>query len=408
MGEGPGRDMNIGLSGGTFDPLHLGHLGMIKAALDSGYVDRIIVMPSGRPPHKRLEVVSMARYRFEMVLRAFADEPRVTVSDFEILKQGPSYTLDTVEYLRSQINAKDELFLIYGSDVLKDLKYWHEPEAVLSSCPFLLADRGGYQDQESRDLAEELRVHYQARIQFFPSPVVELSSTQIRQMVSDRKSIAGLVPEPVEKMIRKHALYRWQSDLALLTPDFRQDLFDLERRIWPTLSGKRLLHSLNVMTYALHLANVHHVSMEQTAVAALLHDCAKCLPAAEQTALAVKHGDPALLAPELVHGPAAAQLAQSLFGITEQGILDAIQYHTTGRTGMSDLDKIIFIADKIEPSRVYAGLEQIRALAEKNLDSALKVCFEEINKFLDREGHKSHPYSLEAYKELEQRLKTTR
>lgn len=398
--------MNIGLSGGTFDPLHLGHMGMIKAALASGYVDRIIVMPSGRPPHKRMEVVSMARYRYEMVLRAFADEPRVTVSDFEILKQGPSYTLDTVEYLRSQINSEDELFLIYGSDVLKDLKYWHEPQAVLSSCPFLLADRGGYQDQKSRVLAEELRTLYQARIQFFPAPIVELSSTQIRQMVSDRQSITGLVPEPVEKLIRKNALYRWQADLAVLTTGFRQSLFDLERRIWPTLTGKRLLHSLNVMTYALHLANIHHVSMEQTAVAALLHDCAKCLPATEQTALAAMHGDPALMAPELVHGPAAAQLAQSRFGVTEQAILNAIQYHTTGRIGMTELDKIIFIADKIEPSRVYSGLEQIRALAEVNLDAALKVCFEEINKFLDRESQKLHPYSLEAYAELMHRLET--
>lgn len=396
--------MNIGLSGGTFDPLHLGHLSMIKSALESGFVDQIIVMPSGRPPHKRLEVVSMARYRYEMVVKAFADDPRVVVSDFEILKAGPSYTLETVEYLRSQLNPEDELFLIYGSDVLKDLKYWHEPEAVLSSCPFLLADRGGYQDQDSRILAEELRANYHARINFFPSPVVELSSTQIRQWVAAGKSISGLVPVPVEKLIHKHALYRWQADLANLQPDFRQHLFDLERQIWPILTGKRLLHSLNVMVYALHLANLHQVSTEQTAVAGLLHDCAKCLPTAEQIELAVEHGDPAMMAPELVHGPAAAQLAQSRLGVKDPAVLDAIQFHTTGRRGMTDLDKIIFIADKIEPSRVYTGLESIRALAEQNLDQALQICLEEINKFLDREHQQSHPYTADAYREVQQRL----
>lgn len=397
--------MNIGLCGGTFDPLHTGHVGMIKAALDSRLVDRIIIMPSGRPPHKRLEVVSMARYRYEMVMRAFADDPRISVSDFEILKPGPSYTLETVAYLRAQLKPEDELYLIYGSDVLKDLKYWHEPEAVLSSCPFLLADRGGYQDKESRILAEELRETYQARLYFFPSPVVELSSTQIRQMVMEGKSISGLVPEPVGRFIRKHALYRWQADLAMLKPDFRQLLFDLERQIWPIMTGKRLLHSLNVMTYALHLAVIHHVSAEQTAVAALLHDCAKCLPLVEQQKLASRNGDETMMEPELVHGPAASELAQARYGIQDSCILDAIQYHTTGRAGMSKLDKIIFIADKVEPARVYAGLDEIRKLAETDLDCALNVCFDEIGKFLGREHLHSHPYTSDAANELRKRLR---
>ncbi len=394
--------MRIGLCGGTFDPLHNGHVALVRAALDSGCVDRIVVMPSGKPPHKSMALVSMARYRYEMAARAFAGDERIKVSDLEIMHPGPSYTLNTIQQLRADMPPDDELYLIYGSDVLKDIGHWHEPAAILAACPLLLADRGGYPDQMSRILAEKLTAAYGARIRFFPAPSIELSGTAIRAAATAGESLAAWVPEPVERLIRKHGIYRWQADLETLEPEYRSYLQDLERQLWPLLTGKRLLHSLNVMNYALHLARLHQAPLEDTGTAALLHDCAKCLPENEQIDLARKTGDDALLDPALAHGPAGAWMAGHRFGIDNPVVLKAIHYHTTGCARMSLVDKIIFIADKVEPARTYEHLAQIRRLAEIDLDQALWICLQEIGSFLDREKLPRHPYTQDALSDLGQ------
>ncbi|MEA4890261.1 MAG: nicotinate-nucleotide adenylyltransferase [Clostridiaceae bacterium] len=392
--------MRIGLCGGTFDPLHNGHVALIRAALTSGYVDRILVMPSGKPPHKSMALVSMARYRYEMAVRAFAGDDRIKVSDLEIVHPGPSYTLNTIQQLRAMMPPDDELYLIYGSDVLKDIGHWHEPAAILAACPLLLADRGGYPDQMSRSLAEKLTTTYGARIRFFPAPSIKLSGTRIRAAAAAGEPLTEWVPETVERLIRKHGIYSWQSDLETLDPVYRSYLQDLEQQLWPLLTGKRLLHSLNVMNYALHLARLHHAPLEDTGTAALLHDCAKCLPVNEQLGLARRTGDEALLDPALAHGPAGAWMARNQFGIDNPVILNAIHYHTTGCARMSLVDKIIFIADKVEPARTYEHLAQIRRLAEYDLDRSLLICMQEIGSFLDRENLPRHPYTQDALNDL--------
>ncbi|NLB43600.1 MAG: adenylyltransferase/cytidyltransferase family protein, partial [Clostridiaceae bacterium] len=134
--------MRIGICGGTFDPLHNGHAALVHAALASGQVDRVLVIPSGTPPHKRGDLVSLACYRYEMARRAFAGEPNVDVSDIEILRDGPSYTLDTARLLQAS-QPGDTISLIYGSDILRDIERWHQPVALLAGFPLLLADRGG-------------------------------------------------------------------------------------------------------------------------------------------------------------------------------------------------------------------------------------------------------------------------
>lgn len=392
--------MKIGICGGTFDPLHNGHVTLVMAALDSREVDRVIVMPAGRPPHKTQELVSMARYRYEMAVRAFAHDPRIEVSDLEIKRPGPSYTLETVQELQAARLPQDELFLIYGSDVLKDISHWHEPAKLLASCTLLLANRGGYLDEESRRQAADLTAVFNAVIRFFPAPELDLSSTWLRRQAAAGQSIQAWVPPGVDRFIRKHAIYRWQADLAALDADCLLHLYDLERLLWTRLTGKRLLHSLNVMTYALHLARIHGVSLEATGIAALLHDCAKCLQDDEQRRYARLAGGEALLDPALAHGPAGAWLARTCFGVGEQAILRAIHYHTTGCAGMTPLDKIIFIADKVEPARTYDHLAEIRSLAETDLDRALLLCLQEIDLFLDREHLPSHPYTRDAYADL--------
>lgn len=394
--------LNVGLIGGTFDPFHNAHFDLVRSAWQTGALDRLVVMPSGRPPHKLGQSVSMAGYRYEMTRRGLRDFHPVEVSDLEIRRPGRSYTLDTVTALGKVLPEDSRIILIYGSDILLDLEKWYHPEAILAACPLLLALRGGYERTGCQKIADRLKENYGARISFFDMPQQTLSGSQIREMIQRGESCLDLLPASVYRFIRKNGFYRHDDGFSRLDPDFRAKLSDLECQLWPYLATKRLIHSLNVMNYAIDLAPRYGLPVEKTAIAALLHDCAKCLPEADLMDYACKAGDMNLLQPELAHGPAGAWMARQVFGIDDPAILRSIHFHTTGCADMTDLDKVIYIADKIEPGRNYADLEPIREAARTNLDQAMLICLSEVEKYLERTDKPSHPYAQDAYRQARQ------
>jgi nicotinate-nucleotide adenylyltransferase len=394
----------VGLCGGTYDPFHNGHSALVQAVLDSNRVDRVIVIPSGHPPHKTAEQVSMAGYRYEMAYRALSSIPHVSVSDIEILRSGPSYTLDTARQLKD-LQPDDTLYLVYGSDVLSDIECWHQPLDLLASFPLLIANREGIADGRSREKAEKLNKRFGARITFFPAPLIDLSSTMIRQTAKSNRSIECFVPEPVNRFIHTHQLYRKQDEQIDISQELWDQLRDLERMLWPMLSKNRLIHSLNVMRESLVMAHRYGVSPEQAGKAALLHDCAKCLPQSEQEKLARKTGDILLSRGSLAHGPAGRILAEQRFGIKDPDVLHAIHFHTTGCPEMTALDQIIFIADKIEPARSFADLEPIRVQVANSLNDATYSCLIGIDAYVQREQLHTHPYAEQALREIKMRMK---
>lgn len=394
--------LNVGLIGGTFDPFHNAHLDLVHSAWQTGTLDRLVVMPSGRPPHKMGQPVSMAGYRFEMARRGLQDFQPVEVSDLEIRRPGRSYTLDTVTALRESLPEDSNIILIYGSDILLDLEKWYHPEAILAACPLFLAIRGGYERKACQHIADRLRQKYAARISFFDMPPQTLSGSLIREMIQRGESCTDLLPASVYRFIQKNKFYQYDDGFSQLDPAFRTRLSDLECQLWPFLTSKRLIHSLNVMNYAIELARQHNIPLEAVAIAALLHDCAKCLPETKLMDYACQIGDRNLLQPELVHGPAGAWMAKNVFGIEDPAILRSIHFHTTGCADMSDLDKVIYLADKIEPGRNYTDLEPIRQAAAVNLDQAMLICLFEVEKYLERTDKLSHPYAQAAYKQARQ------
>jgi len=389
----------IGIVGGTFDPIHNGHVALIQAAAQSSLLDRVVVLPAGIPPHnyKSIEKTAFAAYRFIMVQKALADIPKVEVLNLEILRQGNSYTIDTLEAFRRAGSPEDELYLIYGSDILADMHKWRQPERILQKATLFLARRGGDDPEAIDRQADRMHRDYGARILFFDAPRIELSSTMVRTAIAENQSLACMVPERVERFIRKHQLYRADEMVWTLPSDIKLKLRQFERELWPLLTMKRLLHSLNVCRLSVDLAAAHQLPMVSAAIAGILHDCAKDLPVPEMMDLAEQAGDPLLMEPALAHGPAGAVLAAREFGITDPDIIHAIHCHTTGCRDMNTLDRIIFIADKVEPARSYQNLEEIRRLAPIDLNAAMRVCLDEINLFLDREGIPAHPYAAAAY-----------
>jgi len=197
--------LRIGILGGTFNPPHLGHLICAQEALTQLELDRVVLMPAGQPPHKpRLPGDPGALHRLELCRRAVLGDPRLEVSALEVERDGPSYTVDTLQELHSK-TPDNELFLIVGGDVAAGLPSWREPERVLSLATLAVAARRGT-TRESID-ASLAGLQGGERAEFFRMPRVGISSTDIRRRVQLHEPIKYLVPDPVASYIDEHRLY---------------------------------------------------------------------------------------------------------------------------------------------------------------------------------------------------------
>ena len=196
----------IGILGGTFDPIHIGHLITAEIVRVSAALDEIIFIPAARPPHKENKGEAPAEDRLRMVQCAVEGNPSFSVSDIELKREGPSYTVDTIAVLSEQLRDA-ELFFITGADAMNDLYRWHDPVRLLHSCTFIVAARQGVELDESR-LAEQFSPEQRSRIRIVPTPHLEISSTVIRARVRAGRSIRYLVPRAVELYIEERGLYR--------------------------------------------------------------------------------------------------------------------------------------------------------------------------------------------------------
>jgi nicotinate-nucleotide adenylyltransferase len=200
-------DNRIAILGGTFDPIHYGHLIMAQGIRDEFQLDRVIFMPSGRPPHKRSQNVSEGDHRYNMVCRAIAGNGYFCDSRIEIERKGYTYTVDTLKQLRQMYGEDASIFYIIGADVLHDLLTWKSCEEVFGICEFIAALRPGY-DEKSFDVQMKLLIDkYCAKIHKTYIPLIDISSTMIRQKVKEGKSIKYLVPDAVESYIMQNGIY---------------------------------------------------------------------------------------------------------------------------------------------------------------------------------------------------------
>ena len=204
------RKRRVGILGGTFDPIHTAHLIIAEAAYDAFCLDEVLLMPSGHSYLKdyREQKVLPPRVRYEMVREAAADNPHFTASDFEILREGNTYTFETLRELK-RINPDDHYFFIVGADTVAGILTWKEPEQIFRSCTLLAALREDEvpTEQFQREIVR-LRADYGADIHALEIPSIGISSTDIRNRVKNGRTIHYLVPERVEKYIMEAGLYR--------------------------------------------------------------------------------------------------------------------------------------------------------------------------------------------------------
>jgi nicotinate-nucleotide adenylyltransferase len=203
-----GEPLRIGISGGTFDPVHIGHLIMAEVIREKLQLDKIIFIPSGRPPHKQGTGVSEACHRLNMVEMAVATNPNFEFSRIEIDREGYTYTVDTLEELQTYYGSEAKLFFIIGSDVLAELVTWKSYEKVFSMCEFIAVRRPCFKEETFPGLLGHLRNDLGAKIHVTDAPLIDISSTAVREKARRGSSIKYLVPENVEKYILENGLYR--------------------------------------------------------------------------------------------------------------------------------------------------------------------------------------------------------
>lgn len=193
----------IGVLGGTFDPIHMGHLVLAERAREAFCLPTVLFIPSGHPPHKPLRAISSAEQRWEMACLATASNPHFAVSRRELDREGPSFTILTLRELASE--GYEPIYFITGADAVLEMPTWRQPDDILAECRVVAASRPG---SDLRQLAQRLGPERAARITLLPLEALDISSTDIRRRVAQGRSIKYLVPEPVEAYILGNGLYR--------------------------------------------------------------------------------------------------------------------------------------------------------------------------------------------------------
>lgn len=480
----------IGIMGGTFNPIHNGHLNIIRQAREQFDLDEVWLMPTGESPHKGI-TDSLGRYdRLHMCQLAVQGMRGVKVSDLEIRRSGKSYTYLSLKELRQRF-SDDSFYYIIGEDSLDLFFSWVHPERICAMATILIACRSpeetlhaitvsqqisrdqavaltrrveretgaatgtqdsfagtksqaglshgtepaktpkssgtgssqsessrtgkiqlrslqaeSFQVEESRlrrkDLQEKIKRlsdTYQGSFHILDCGQMDISSTQIRRMVAEKEDISAYTPSKVVDYIRTHALYQNVTGY---------DIVAIEKSLQGLLSPHRYAHTLGVMHTACALSMAHSYPMTRAQIAGLLHDCAKYLSndqlieIAKKRGLSISPGEEK--APQLLHAKVGALFAEEIYGVQDPAVLRAIRLHTTGSPAMGLLDKIIFVADYIEPGRDRAPhLSDIRQLAFYDLDLAVTLILEDTIAFLEAsraEIDVSSRQTLDSYRDI--------
>ena len=355
--------MKIAMFGGSFNPPHLGHVEAARSVVDCVKPDRLLIMPTFVSPHKVMaDDTPTPEVRAELCRIAFAGIPEAEVSDLEMRREGKSYTADTLAQLK-EMYPNDDLVLIMGTDMILSLEKWSRPELIMALAEIAVLLRGVDEDADVLAHIHYLREKYGARITLLEAGVYPAASTDVRNALKQGGG-RELLDDAVYEYIIKNRCYGAKAELNWL----REKSYAMHNR-------KRIPHVMGCEEEAVRLAQKWGENPYDAAVAGILHDCTKKLTVDEQLILCDKYDiiiDISVAGTDkTLHQITGAAVAYHEFGVSEK-IRDAIRWHTTGKPEMTDLEKIIYLADYIEPNRCFDGVERIRSLSYENLDAAME------------------------------------
>ena len=369
--------MKIGIYGGSFDPPHIEHINLCVNAVKSLNLDRLFIVPAKIPPHKKVQPIS-GEYRLEMVKLALSnvDVPQITVSNFELNSAGKSYTYLTIEHFKS-LYKDAQIYFLMGTDMLENFPTWKEPKAILNMAKLYVFGRDG----ESMERAKQVFLNaFPGRLNslvFANFSGKMVSSTHVRHMLTLGLDAKGFLYQNVIDYIKSNNLYFCEK------AEF----------VKKSLSISRLTHTLGVMDLAKAYAKKLGEDENKAVLAAMLHDVAKYMD---------KNDFPSFTLPldvpkPVIHQYLGAYVAEHVLGVTDIDILNAIRYHTTGRSNMSRLEKIVFTADLLEVGRTYDEAPILREAVDKDFDAGFSLSVKRLLNYLTKQGQPIYYLTKECY-----------
>ena len=382
----------IGIYGGTFNPPHIGHMQAARQAVDLLRLDKLLLIPDRIAPHKVLPQGSAsAQQRLQMLQIAASDIPKAAVSDLELKREGTSFTYLTILELKEQY-PQAQLIFIMGSDMFLSFHTWRNPQIIMENATLAVLCRG---DKNEKQALQQQKADLEvmgAKVELIPNEITAISSTDLRRMLVFGCADPYL-PAGVGEYIRSNQLYGVGAQYQDLPMD------ELEKTVVSLLNPNRVNHVLGCRDTAVALAKHWGADETDAARAGLLHDITKALSGTLQLTLCSEYGmildDFSLQYPKTLHALTGSLVAERIFG-ENRAVVSAICHHTTGKANMSLLEKIIYVADYMEPCRDFPGVQKLRELAYTDIDAALKLGLEMTLELLNKQGSDVSPASREA------------
>ena len=384
--------MKIGIYGGTFNPIHTGHIHAAKQAIKTLNLDKLLMIPDRIAPHKVLpEGSATPQQRLDMLRLAVAGEEKIEVSDWELRQEGTSYTYLTVEALREQY-PDAQLYLLMGTDMFLSFHTWRNPERITAQATLAVMYRGDKGEAEQIAARKAEMEAEGVRVALVQNDAIHISSTQLRRLIAFQ--CAGeFLPKGVAEYIQANGLYDAAADWKNLPME------QLESVVVRLLKPNRVAHVLGCRDTAVELAKRWGVNETDAARAGILHDITKALDGPLQLTLCREYGtildEFGYKYPKTLHALTGSLVADRIFGETE-AVVSAICHHTTGKADMNLLEKIIYVADYMEPNRNFPGVEKLRELAFSDITAALQLGLEMTLEHLHNLGDEVSPASAQA------------
>ena len=384
--------MKIGIYGGTFNPIHTGHMHAAVQAIDTLGLDKLLIIPDRIAPHKQIPSGSPSpQQRLEMLRIAVEGYEKIQVSDMELKREGKSYTYLTVEALREEY-PDAEIFLLMGTDMFLSFHTWMNPDRITAQATLAVMYRGEKGEEAKIEARKQEMEAAGVKVALIKNDTINISSTQLRRLIAFR--CAGeFLPAGVGDYIREKGLYDSAADWKNLPMEA------LEPIVIRLLNPNRVAHVLGCRDTAVELAKHWGAEVDDAARAGILHDITKALDGPLQLTLCREYGtildEFGYKYPKTLHALTGSLVADRIFGENE-AVVSAICHHTTGKADMNLLEKIIYVADYMEPCRDFPGVEKLRELAFTDIDAALKLGLEMTLVHLANQGSEVSRESREA------------
>lgn len=359
--------------GGSFDPVHVEHTNILKAAVRELCADKVIVVPTKNPPHKSASKTPFSD-RAEMARIAFSKvSANVIVDDIENRNDGVNYSSDNLPALEKKYG---KFVYVIGGDSLLALESWHEPEFIVRNFEIAVFDREGY--QSAKDKAAELNEKWNGKIRILEYVGKEVDSHTIRDRLMLKADVSGL-DENVGRYIKSRNLY--------------SEFFPYVDKAATYLDAKRLVHSKNTALVALSLNRnfCPKIDEDKVLLAGLLHDVGKMYDKTELPKN-IKNAIPSdSIGTPVQHQFVSAEIVKNDFHISDEDVLNAIRFHTTGRENMSQFEKLIYVSDLISYERNFQGVESLRKAVYNDFEKGFITCLTYSRDYVVETGRAVYP-----------------